>query len=133
MKVIVIIEKTKYGHDVRMSDDKLDFMLLGQGKTVKDAIDDFHICEYEIRELYADEKKAFPNDLEFIFKYDLPSFLEHYSKIFSYASLERLTGINKSQLSQYVQGYRNPSKKTAQKIEIALHKLADELHQVQFV
>ncbi len=133
MKAIVIIEKTKYGYDVRMSDNKFDFMLLGQGKTVKDAIDDFLICQTEMKELYSDENKAFPNDIEFIFKYDLPSFLEHYSKIFSYASLERLTGINKSQLSQYVQGYRNPSKKTAQKIEFALHKFAEELHQVQFV
>ncbi len=133
MKVTAIIEKTQYGYDVRMNDSKFDFMLLGQGNTVQEAIDDFYISKEEMQELYNDENKAFPQDLEFAFNYDLSSFLEHYSKVFSYASLERLTGVNQSQLSQYVQGYRKPSKKTTQKIETSLHQLADELSHFSFL
>lgn len=133
MKTTVIIEKTQYGYDVRMSDNKFDFMILGQGESVADAIEDFYICRDDIKEMYEEENKTFPQDLEYSFKYDLPSFLEYYSKIFSYASLERLTGVNQTQLSQYVQGYRKPSKKTSEKIEVALHNFAKELNQVQFI
>ncbi len=132
MKVTATIEKTQYGYDIHMTDKHLDFMLLGQGDSVKEAMEDFYICRDEFKEMYEDEQKDFPV-LEFTFKYDLSSFLEYYTTYFSYASLERLTGVNQAQLSQYVQGYRKPSKKTAEKIQQKIHQFAEELHQVQFV
>ncbi|MDB0602168.1 helix-turn-helix transcriptional regulator [Tenacibaculum maritimum] len=133
MKVTVILEKGVDGtYDARVSSDKLDFMLLGTGDTVNEAIEDMMVSKEDMEELFKDEKKEFP-DLEFKYKYDLPSFLEYYSKMFSYAALERITGVNQSQLSQYVQGYRKPSEKTAKKIESKLHEFAKELNQVQFV
>lgn len=110
----------------------MDFLLLGQGNTVAEAIEDMKVAMEDIQELYKEKDKPFP-ELEFQYKYDLPSFLDYYSKILSFAALERLTGINQRQLSQYVQGYRKPSKETAKKIEEKLHLLAEELQQVQFV
>ena len=115
-----------------MNNRYLDFFLLGQGSTVKEAIEDFYITHQDMKALYEEDKKIFPK-LDFEYIYDLSSFLEYYSKIFSFAALERLTGVNQSQLSQYVQGYRKPSKKTAKKIEDKLHEFARELNQVQFV
>lgn len=133
MKTTVILEKGLDGtYDARMSNQKLDFMLLGQGDTVAQAIDDMELSMKDMKELYEEEDRNFPK-LEFQYKYDLSSFLEYYSNILSYAALERLTGVNQSQLSQYVQGYRKPSKKTAKKIEEKLHVFAKELNQVQFV
>ena len=133
MKVTVIIEKGADGsYDARMNNRYLDFFLLGQGSTVKEAIEDFYITHQDMKALYEEDKKIFPK-LDFEYIYDLSSFLEYYSKIFSFAALERLTGVNQSQLSQYVQGYRKPSKKTAKKIEDKLHEFARELNQVQFV
>ncbi len=136
MNIEVLIQKDDNRYELVINPDKdynLSFGLFGEGATVDEAIKDFYISKEEIEELYADEGREFPKDLEFSFKYDLPSFLQYYSKFFSYASLELLTGVNQAQLSQYVQGYRNPSKKTSQKIENALHNFAKELNQVQFV
>lgn len=80
MKVIGVIEKGKDGtYDIRMSHHKLDFFLLGQGDTVELAKEDFLVSDEEMRDLYKEEKKAYP-DLEFVYKFDLPSFLEFYSK-----------------------------------------------------
>ncbi|MBS9773823.1 MAG: helix-turn-helix transcriptional regulator [Tenacibaculum sp.] len=136
MKVEVIVQKCENRYELVINPDidyDLDFGLFGEGKTVKEAIADFHNSLEEIKEIYKEDNLTFPQGLEFTFKYDLASFLEYYSKMFSYASLERLTGVNQTQLSQYVQGYRKPSKKTSQKIEVALHNFAEELGQVQFV
>ena len=134
MKTIIIIEKGADGtFDARIENDNLDYMVLGQGNTVKEAMDDFHLAYQEMKEFYIKQGKKFKEISVFEFKYDLPSFLQHYSTIFTFAALERMTGVNQTQLSQYVQGYRNPSKQTAKKIEIALHNFASELKEVQFV
>lgn len=135
MNLEIIIQKSDNRYELVINPNKeygLNFGLFGEGATVKEAIEDFLISEEEIKELYKEENKTFPN-LEFEYKYDLPSFLEYYSKTISYAALERITGVNQSQLSQYVQGYRKPSKKTAQKIESKLHEFAREINQIQFV
>lgn len=133
MKVKVIIEKGLDGtYDARSEESKLNFLVIGQGNTVKEAKEDFIVCLNEIKEIYEEENKNFPV-LEFEYVYDLPSFLQYFSIYFSYASLERITGVNQSQLSQYVQGYRKPSKKTAEKIEKNLHLFSEELRQVNFV
>lgn len=135
MELEVIIQKAHNRYELVIDSTKdynIDFGLFGEGSTVKDAIEDFLISCDDIKQLYKDDGKDFP-DLEFQYKYDLPSFLEYYSKMISFAGLERITGVNQSQLSQYVQGYRKPSKKTAKRIEEKLHDFAKELNQVQFV
>ncbi len=136
MKIEVIIQKADNRYELVINPEKdypIDFGLFGEGHTVEEAIKDFYISLEDIKELYKDENRAFPNNLEFDFRYDLSSFLEYYSGVLSYAALERLTGVNQSQLSQYVQGYRKPSKKTTRKIEQKLHSFAQELKAVQFV
>lgn len=133
MKVTAIIEKGPDGtYDVRMSQGNLDFLLLGGGNTVALALEDFLASNEEIRDLYKEENKTYP-DLEFTYKFDLPSFLEYYSNKIGYLSLEKITGVNQRQLSQYVQGYRYPSKSTTLKIEKGLKDFANELSQVQFI
>lgn len=135
MKAIVIIERGNDGtYDAYLeSAEKLSFGLLGQGKTVKETMDDFINSRDEMKAYYAAENKPFPEDLEFEYKYDVPSFLSYYSKILSLAGLQRLTGVNQGQLSHYVTGHRKPSPKTAEKIEKALHNFANEISQVHFV
>lgn len=135
MKATIIIEKgLDGGFDVRTDDHfNADYMVLGQGATIEEAKADFFTCYNDIKQLYQDENKPFTEITEMEYRYDTASFLAHYSKVFSYASLERLTGVNQTQLSQYVQGYRKPSPKTTKKIQTALHNLAQELQQIQFV
>lgn len=86
----------------------------------------------EMRELCGREEKKCP-DLEFIFKYDIPSFLQYFAYAFTLAGLERITGVNQKQLGHYISGIRNPSEKTARKIESGIRHFAKDLESVSFV
>jgi len=135
MKVMALIERGNdgsYGVYVDLEDKTLNYGIIGDGKTVKEAIDDFYNSYKEMKELYKSENKHF-KEAEFEFKYDTASFLSYYSNVLSLAGLVRLTGIAQGQLSHYVTGRRKPSQKTVQKIEKSLHKFADEISQVQLV
>lgn len=132
-KVKVIIER---GHDglysYYMDNDDFDFGLNGQGQTVEAAEAEFMEAYKEIREMYAEEGKIFP-EIEFDFQYDVPSFLNYYSGILSKSGLEKVTGINQKQLWHYANGHRNPSRETIRKIQDGLHRLARELSHVNFL
>lgn len=136
MKIDAFIEKGLDGtYDVHFGEDTkgLTFGLLGQGNTVQEAIEDFYNSRNEMKELYEETGRSFPDNLEINFKYDTASFLAYYSKILSLAGLQRITGINQGQLSHYVTGHRKPSPKTVEKIEKSLHAFAKEISQVHFV
>lgn len=135
MKAKAVIERGLDGtYDAYLdSSENLGFGLLGQGKTVKETIEDFLIGRDEMKELYDELGKPFPANLEFVFKYDTASFLAYYSKVLSLAGLQRITGVNQGQLSHYVTGRRKPSTKTVQKIEKSLHLFAAEIGGVHFV
>ena len=137
MKIDVIIET---GPDKRfeavIDPDKeygLSFGLLGEGHSVQECIDDFYASADEMKALYAEKGKEFPVDLEFTFKYDVASFLAHYSDMLSLSGLEKITGINQRQLSHYLNGVKKPRPETIQKIETGIHRFANELSQVNFV
>jgi len=135
MKVKAFIERGNdgsFGVYVDLENNTLNYGIIGEGKTIKEAIDDFHNSYKEMKELYLSESKHF-EEAEFEFKYDTASFLAYYSNVLSLAGLGRLTGINQGQLSHYVTGRRKPSHKTVQKIEKSLHDFAAEIGQVQLI
>lgn len=135
MKVKAFIERGNdgsFGVYVDLENNTLNYGIIGEGKTIKEAIDDFHNSYNEMKELYLSESKHF-EEAEFEFKYDTASFLAYYSNVLSLAGLGRLTGINQGQLSHYVTGRRKPSQKTVQKIEKSLHDFAAEISQVQLI
>src|SRR5690554_2086824 len=99
----------------------------GDGTTVKEAVDDFNASYIDMKALQEKKDKEFV-ETEFDFKYDIASFLEHYSKIISLAGLERLTGVNPGQLSHYLTRHRKPSKKTAEKIQTKLHEFGKRIN-----
>jgi predicted RNase H-like HicB family nuclease len=133
MKVKAFIERGNdgsYGVYVDLEDTTLNYGIIGDGKTVTEAIDDFHNSYKEMKDSYASENKYF-EEAEFEFKYDTASFLAYYSKILSLAGLGRLTGIAQGQLSHYVTGRRKPSPKTTKKIEDSLHKFGADMLQLE--
>jgi len=67
------------------------------------------------------------------YHFDTPSFLKYYATVFTKSALQRMTGINQTQLTHYVSGFRKPSKKTVNKLDIAIRNLSKELSQVHFV
>ena len=135
LKIKAFIERGNdgsFGVFVDLDETRLNYGIIGDGNTVMEAIADFYGC-------YEDMKKSFEKDNQFFreavftFHYDTASFLSYYTNYFSLAGLSRLTGIHHGQLSHYVNGTRNPSKQTIQKIDHSIHMFAKNLSQVQFV
>lgn len=71
--------------------------------------------------------EIFQNDYSYVFKWEVESLLEYYRGILSLAALERITGINQTQLGHYAAGRSKPRKQQVQRIEQALHHLGQEL------
>ena len=134
-KVKAFIERGNdgtYGVYVDLNDNTLNYGIHGDGITVNDAIEDFKAGYLEMKELYEKEGQFFV-EAEFVFHYDTASFLSYYTNYFSLAGISRLTGIHQAQLSHYLNGSRNPSKQTIQKIDSSIHHFANRLTRVQFV
>ncbi len=132
-KVTAVIERAKDGtYSIYMDADDMDYLVTGTGKTVNEAIAAFNGGYEDMRRYYAEEGKNF-EDVDFIFKYDMASFLSYYSNILSLAGLSRLTGINQQQLSHYVTGRRHPSAKTVEKMQDAIRRFGNDLSTVNFV
>jgi hypothetical protein len=135
MKVKAFIERGhdgSYGIYVDLEEKRLNYTIIGDGKTVGEAIEDFNSCYEDMRKSFKNDNQYF-QEVEFEFHYDTASFLEFYTCYFSLAGLSRMTGIHQGQLSHYVNGTRNPSKQTIQKIDNSIHAFAKNLSQVQFV
>lgn len=131
-QVKAIIERASDGtFSIYMDADDMTYLVTGTGSTVEEARKVFNDGYEDMKQYYAEEKKAF-EEVEFIFQYDVASFLQYYAFAFSLAGLERITGINQKQLGHYVSGYRNPSPKTKQKIEESIRKFCEELSAVSF-
>ena len=133
VKAFVEIAKDgTYSVYVDLEDNTLNYGIHGTGDTVKEAIDDF-VSAYEAMKKFHHQKGKEFVEASFIYSYDVASFLDYYTTYFSLAGLSRLTGIHQGQLSHYVNGTRNPSKQTIQKIDNSIHAFAKNLSQVQFV
>ncbi len=65
-----------------------------------------------------------------VFKWDVESLLEYYNGIFTKAALERMTGINQTQMGHYAAGRSKPRLPQVRKIEKALHDLGEELSSI---
>ena len=104
-------------------------MISGFGDNVKEALEDFNACHQELKEMWANEGKEWP-EIHFSFRYDTVSFLKYYNKIISLAGLQRLTGIDRHQLSHYVTGKSKPSRKTVARIQEGVASLGRELSNI---
>ena len=132
-KVRVFIERASDGdYSAYMPDeDNLSYGIIGTGHTIDETLKDFNAAYEGMKAYYASEDKPF-EEVEFEFSYDIPSFLSYYSDKLSLAGLERITGVAQGQLSHYVTGRRQPSKKTVEKIQKALRNFGNELSHVNF-
>ena len=71
------------------------------------------------------------SDYKLVYKFDVQSFLDYYKGVFTPAALERIAGINQKQIQHYSSGHRKPRPEQRRKIEAALHKLGQELMEVE--
>lgn len=129
--VKAMIEQSSIGYSVYIDDDSLNYGLLGEGKTVKEALEDFNLSYKEMKECFEEMNKPF-EEVEFDFYFDIASFLQKYAFAFTLAGLERITGVNQKQLGHYINGVSKPSKRTILKIETGLKNFSSELSSVRF-
>ncbi|MDE6452935.1 MAG: helix-turn-helix domain-containing protein [Muribaculaceae bacterium] len=134
IQVKAFVAREKDGTYSIFVDEKapINYGLVGEGRTVQEAIDEWNATYAAMKESYAKDNMPF-EEAAFTFTYDVPSFLAYYGSLLTFKGLAKLTGVSAAQLSQYATGYRNPSAKTTAKIQAGLQAFASELSQVSLV
>ena len=120
-----------YSVYVDLDDKTLNYGIHGTGKTAKEAIADFMSAYEAMKEFYCQKGKSFVEAV-FEFHYDTASFLNYISGKITLSGLQRITGVNQGQLSNYLNGYRHPSRRTIHKMEHSLHSFGREISQMKF-
>ena len=134
MKKVTAIIETGSDHTFSIYSqgaDDLPYGVIGTGDTLAQAKEDFMIAYKEIKDSFTEMNKPF-EEVEFSFRYDIPSFLQEFAYAFTLAGLERITGINQKQLGHYISGYRKPSQKTVRKMEEGIHRFSEQLGMIHF-
>ena len=75
--------------------------------------------------------EAFDGKYRLVYRIDAESLLTHYKGIFTNSALERMTGINQRQLQRYASGKSRPMRPQSMKIQNALHRLGEELLDIE--
>lgn len=127
---MVFIEPSQYGFSAYMDDTPLDYSCIGEGKTINETVNDFNMAYADMKDHYEKSGRPF-EEIQYEFHVEPAAFLKEYGRIFSLAGLQRLTGVNQTQLGHYLHGRRRPSRKTVEKIQTSVHRFAEELAQVR--
>lgn len=100
------------------------------GTTVREAKDDLMLCLDEARKDFI-EAGGVPEELEFVYKYDLQSFFEYFSFL-NVSDIARRAGISPSLMRQYVCGSKKAGEKTYGKLSTCLSGIRNELAAASF-
>lgn len=126
-QVKAIIERGKDGeYSAYLDCDTLEYGVNGQGATVEAVKEDLQGVYAAMRELYAQEGRKF-TEVEWTYSFDYVSLLQYYAQFFTLVGLAKLTGINKGQLSHYINGTSRPGRSTVEKIRNGLNALAADI------
>lgn len=106
----------------------LPFLVIGDGKTLSQAKDDFKAVWESSMQSYT-ERTGKAIEATYTYVYDTPSFLQAYKGFITLSGLSKLTGINKAQLSHYMTGTRRPTTATHNRIKNSVFEFAKGLEQ----
>lgn len=104
------------------------------GDTIEETKNDVYTAIQLIKENLPEERwpKQIKGEFEIEWHFDIPSFLAYYSGYMSLAGMEKATGINQKQLSNYLNHRAAPRRKQADRIINGIHKFAKELLSITF-
>ena len=129
--VKVFIEPSEFGFSAYMDDTPLNYSCLGEGKTINQTVNDCNMSYAGMKESFEEDGQVF-EEIQYEFYIEPAAFLKEYGRVFSLAGLQRITGVNQTQLGHYLHGRRKPSKKTVERIRVGVQRFAHELSTVQF-
>lgn len=130
MVVTAIIERNETNYYMISSEEEIcGCSFGGYGYSVQEAKDDFFKCIEEMRELSKGDSEDFPDDIEVVFRYDIPSFFNFFDFI-NVSKFAVRAGINESKMRQYKSGLSAASEQTAKKIEQTAREIGLELQSV---
>ncbi|MDR2361332.1 MAG: hypothetical protein LBD91_01220 [Prevotellaceae bacterium] len=125
-KLTIIIERSANFYDAYAENC---YGLYGAGKTLDEVKENImKVLRRRLKDPYflpAILKGRF--EVEFVC--ELPAFINHYAQKIGYVGLERITGIERTNLIEYSKGSIKPRQPTLRKMEKALHDFAAELKQ----
>lgn len=130
MKIIkVVIEKTKDNYSAYA--ENVDG-IFGGGENVVEAKESV-IKAIKLFKKYnkTNLPKILQGEFKLKYRFDTQSLLNYYKGVFTNASLERITGIKQKQIQHYASGLKKPRAAQKLKIQDSLHKLAEELMEVE--
>jgi len=125
-KIVFIVEKTSDGFSAYAEDDNI------QAATSADTMAELRINIVDAYNSVA-ELKGWPEVTidEINVQLDLPQFFDYY-KIINASALGSRIGMDKTLLSQYVNGHKKPGPKQIQKILNGIKQLGSELSSLEF-
>ena len=130
-KVNAIIEVGKDGsYSIYLDDHTLEYGVFGEGNTVAEAKADLEASYEGMKELYKEEGRQF-TEVEFTYQYDAATVLQYYAQFLTLVGLAKMTGINKCQLSHYINGTSRPGARTVQKLQEGFVRLGREFSSIQ--
>ena len=94
----------------------VSYILIGEGKTVRKAMEDFFVARDEMKQMYEDEGRQFIEP-EWNFILDVGAYLDYYP--INVTAFAKYTGINASLLRQYASGIAKPKQKNIERIRKA--------------
>lgn len=125
-KIIMAIEKTSDHYDAYSENCDGIYAAGGSIEAVKE--DTARAIEAIRKNLpEAQWPEPLKGDYRIEWKLNVQSFLEYYREYLSLSGLEKITGINQKQLSNYLNHRAVPRRRQAQRISEGLHKFAEEL------
>lgn len=125
----VVIEKTKDHYSAYA--ENIDG-IFGAGDTVAEAKESI-LSAIKLFKKYNKNNlpKKLQGEYKIKYRFDTQSLLNYYKGIFTNASFERITGIKQKQIQHYASGLKKPRAAQKHKIQVSLHKLAEELMEVE--
>ena len=125
-KIIIVIERSSDLFDAYS--DNCDG-IYGAGDTLEACKADIETSIRQIKEKLPIEQwpEELKGEYELEYKLDAQSFLEYFSQYLSLAGMERITGVNQKQLSNYLNRRAKPRKQQVERISKGLRRFASEL------
>jgi len=123
-KIKMIVEKT----DTGFSAFSEDYPIYTTGRTIPELIDN----ALEAANLLFEEDDIRIEQENLKFEIDFKQFFQYY-KVINAKFLANKIGMNPTLLSQYVQGRKKPSDAQTEKILLGIHKIGQELSEINLI